>query len=64
MGVCESICVCERERERDRDRDREVVRGILVLALGVKGANSLEVRKAHIVKIFISLIYLVKFSYM
>ena len=58
------VCVRERDRDRDRDRDREVVRGILVLALGVKGANSLEVRKAHIVKVFISLIYLAKFNYM
>ena len=54
-----------RERERERERERvERVRGILVLALGVKGANSREVRKAHIVKVFISLIYLVKLSYM
>ena len=61
MGVCECVCVCVRERERERV---ERVRGILVLALGVKGANSREVRKAHIVKVFISLIYLVKLSYM
>jgi len=51
------VCVCERQRQSRK-------RGILVLALGVKGANSREVRKAHIVKVFISLIYLVKLSYM